>query len=261
MRIQTVLLAVVPLLGLPVQDARAQAAVQVSPRGLSEILAPPLPPAPEARDQVADVTIVVYFDYNCAACRHLDLDLFELRDGDQQVRVVHKNWPIFGGGSAYAAYSAFAAANLGHYELAHRALMSAGGPLDSRQAVDEVMQKTGLDPRAITAEIDAHRSRFSATLTRNQNEAEALGLPGTPGIIVGDQVFAGSLTLDQLRTAVARTRASQQTSSRLGPSAGRAATAHRNARLAAHSARTSPVSTTAAFPSSMRPWTRSPASR
>lgn len=233
MRIQMLRLAVVVfLLGLPVQDARAQAAVQVSPLGLSEILAPPLPPAPEIRDQAADVTIVVYFDYNCAVCRHLDRDLFRLRDSDPHVRVVHKNWPIFGGGSAYAAYSAFAAANLGHYELAHRALMSAAGPLDSRQAVDEVMRKAGLDPQAITAEIDAHRSRFSATLTRNQNEAEALSLPGTPGIIVGDQVFAGSLTLDQLRTLVARTRASQ-----------------------------SPVSTTAVFPSSMGPWMKSPGLR
>jgi protein-disulfide isomerase len=186
---------------------------QVTPAGMKAILAPPLRPAPEG-DARADVTIVEYFDYQCPVCRRMDPELHELLKSDAHIRLVYKDWPIFGATSVYAAYGALAAQQLGHYAAAHRALM--GAALGSREEVERTLRAAGLDVAAIKAFISAHRMELSATLTRNHGEARALGLQGTPGILIGDQLVVGGLPLEQLRHLVAQARKAQLAGQRPG---------------------------------------------
>lgn len=200
----TLWLLAMPLI-LTATPGRGQGVMQVRPEGVKAIAAAPLLPAPLG-DPHADVTVVEYFDFNCPVCRKTDPELHRLLASDPHVRLIYKNWPIFGAASVYAAYCSFAAADLGHYENAHRALMSSRERLDSNAAVEAALRQAGLDLAAIRADIEAHRHQFSATLTRNQTEATALGLRGTPGLLVGDQLVPGGLQLEQLRLLVARAR-------------------------------------------------------
>jgi protein-disulfide isomerase len=197
------------LAGLLAVQAGAQNLGQVSRAGIEAVLAPPLMPAPEG-DPQADVTVVEYFDYQCPVCRQMEPELAKLLQRDPHVRVVYKDWPILGALSVYAAYCGLAAAHFGHYDAARRALWSAHGDFKSREQIEGLLRAAGLDVAQIKAFVAAQHMELGALLTRNHGEARALGLRGTPGVVVGEQRVAGGLQLEQLQLMVQQARSARQ---------------------------------------------------
>lgn len=184
----------------------ATAGEEVPPAELSSILAPPLA-TPVAGASNGDVTIVDYFDYNCPVCREIEPTLRKVTARDPKVRLVHKDWAIFGDASVYAAYCSFAAAREGKYVQAHDALIGSKDDLDSKDDVRKVMTAAGFDMKAIDADIAHHEREYRAVLARNQRETSALGMHGTPGVIVGNQVVqGGGLDYAHLTRLVAQQR-------------------------------------------------------
>jgi len=188
-----------------VSSAAAQTIHQVTPAALASILAEPWA-TPASGSPNADVTLVEYFDYNCPVCRRIEPDLLKLLANDPRVRVIHKDWPVFGEASVYAAYCSFSAAREGQYAKAHAALIESKQDLDSREDVRTVLQQAGFDLKRIDADISLHQKEYSATLTRNLRETTALGLRGTPGLIIGNQLVPGGLDYAQLTRLVAQAR-------------------------------------------------------
>jgi protein-disulfide isomerase len=188
-----------------ISPSLAQPPPQLSPHALAEILAPPSL-TPIMGNSHGDVTIVEYFDYACPVCKRTDLELQKLVNGDSKVRIVYKDWPIFGAVSVYAAYCTFAAAELKQFPLAHHALMNVQHRLDSNEVVDAALREAGLDLGKIKSLIDAHKAQFSETLTRNDREATALRLRGTPGLIIGDVLIGGGLDYAQMRSLISKSR-------------------------------------------------------
>jgi protein-disulfide isomerase len=170
--------------------ANAPAGPVVPAAQLSSILAPPLA-TPVAGASNGDVTIVDYFDYDCPVCREIEPTLRQVIAHDPKVRVVHKDWPIFGDASVYAAYCTFAAAREGKYQQAHDALIGSKQDLDSKDDVRKVMSAAGFDLKAIDADIARHEKEYRAVLARNQQETATLGMHGTPGVIVGNRIVSG----------------------------------------------------------------------
>jgi protein-disulfide isomerase len=193
------------LLAVLMSSADAQSVRRVAPAALAAILADPLATPPTGSSQ-GDVTVVEYFDYNCPICRRIEPQLRKLVASDPKVRLVHKDWPVFGDASVYAAYCSFAAARDGKYAIAHDALIGSRRNLDSQEAVQEVMREAGFDLKKIDADVALHEREYSAVLARNQNETAALGLRGTPGLIVGDQLVPGGLDYPQLERLVSQLR-------------------------------------------------------
>jgi protein-disulfide isomerase len=192
-----------------VSSAAAQTIRQITPAALASILAEPWA-TPASGSPHADVTIVEYFDYNCPVCRRIGPELRKLVANDPGVRVLHKDWPVFGEASVYAAYCSFAAAREGKYAQAHDALIGSRQDLDSREDVQKVLQQAGFDLKRIDADISLHQQEYSAALTRNLRETAALGLRGTPGLIIGDQLVPGGLDYPQLLRLVANARNTHQ---------------------------------------------------
>jgi protein-disulfide isomerase len=188
-----------------VPAAFAQTSHQITPTALASILAEPWA-TPASGSVNADVTLVEYFDYNCPVCRRIEPELRKLLADDPRVRVVHKDWPVFGEASVYAAYCSFAAARAGQYTKAHDALIESQQDLDSREDVRKVLQRAGFDLRSIDADISLHQKEYSATLTRNLRETAALGLRGTPGLIIGNRLVQGGFEYTQLVRLVAEAR-------------------------------------------------------
>jgi len=180
----------------------------VAPAMIETLLASPLV-TPPAGDAHGDVTLVEYFDYNCPICRALEPQLERLLATDRKVRLVRKDWPIFGDVSRYAAYCSFAASGEGKYRVAHHALIASSRSLDSKEDVLSVLQAAGLDIAKLESDVASHEKEYAQTLARNRHEAQALGLRGTPGIIVGDQLVLDGVDYHQLQLLVARVR--QQT--------------------------------------------------
>jgi protein-disulfide isomerase len=193
------------LVALATVSTGAQAVDTVPAATVKAIVAEPLV-TPVVGSAQGDVTVVEYFDYNCPVCRHLEPQLRKLVLGDPQVRLIRKDWPVFGDASVYAAYCVFAAAREGKYAAAHDALIGSTKDLDSKQDVQQVLRGAGFDLHRIDADIALHESEYSAILARNTREAAELGLRGTPGLMVGNQLAPGGMDAAQLKSLVQRAR-------------------------------------------------------
>ena len=64
------------------------------------------PVAPKRAGTAYDVTVVEFFDYNCPYCRRMEPVLNALLRSDPKVRIVYRDWPIFGPASREASRAA-----------------------------------------------------------------------------------------------------------------------------------------------------------
>jgi protein-disulfide isomerase len=152
-----------------------------------------------------DVIIVEYFDYNCPFCKNLVPVLKAVLAQDHNIAIQYKDWPILGDMSMYGAASALAAGYQGKYLAAHDALI--GGPrLADTDQVDGILQMAGIDIDKLKKDRSAHAAQIAALLTRNDEEANALTLKGTPGLVVGRQFVPGIVDLPALKKLVANSR-------------------------------------------------------
>jgi protein-disulfide isomerase len=163
------------------------------------------PDAPVMGNPDGDVTIVEYFDYQCPYCKTNHPALLDLVERDGGVRLLMRDWPIFGPASIRATQLVLGAAAFGAYEPTHLALMATAGRLRPED-VDAVLTKAGIDVAAAGAAFDDAHARWSGYLTRNAGQAEAFGLPGTRGFVIGSAIHRGAVSEAQLTAAVAAAR-------------------------------------------------------
>ena len=152
-----------------------------------------------------DVVVVEYFDYNCPYCKKVVPTLQALLASDPKVAIVYKDWPILGQMSVYAASSALAAGYQGKYQAAHDALID-GPRLSKYDQVDEILRKAGVNMEVLVKDRMSHSGEIAALLERNDAEARALELDGTPGLVVGRQVLPGITDLNHLKLLVENSR-------------------------------------------------------
>lgn len=135
-----------------------------------------------------DVTVVEFFDYNCGYCKRAFSSLVKLMETDPNVRVVLKEFPIFGERSVGAAKVAIAAQKQGKYFELHSEL------LKSRQVTKDsalrIAEKLGLDIEKLKQDMD--KPEVQAVITETRQLAERLGIQGTPFYLVGDQTIPGA---------------------------------------------------------------------
>jgi len=153
----------------------------------------------------ADVTIVEYFDYNCPYCKKMAPVLEAILTDDHHVRVVYKDWPILGPMSVYAAKAALAAQWQHKYRVAHDALIN-GPRLTTATQVDAALSRVGVNLDTLTKDRAQRSAEIDALLERDDQEAHALSLRGTPGVVVGRQLLPGLVDLPALKQLVADAR-------------------------------------------------------
>jgi protein-disulfide isomerase len=163
------------------------------------------PGTPPAGAKDADVILVEFFDYNCPFCKKLSPALQALLQADPKVALIYKDWPILSDVSSYAARSALAAGWQGKYLVAHDVLMSATH-LASNEQVDRLLGNAGIDMPKLKQASEAHGGEISALLLRNDTEVRALGIRGTPGLLVGRHIINGVYDVAGLKQAVAVAR-------------------------------------------------------
>src|SRR5690606_19454054 len=102
------------------------------------------PTAPVLGNPQGDITLTEFFDYNCAFCRKMVPTVQRLIGADPQLRVVFREWPVFGEGSDFAARAALASLDQGKYWQFHAALMALRGKVDEASTL-RVAREVGLD--------------------------------------------------------------------------------------------------------------------
>ena len=125
---------------------------------------------------------------------------------DGNIRLVLKDWPVFGDASVYAAKLALASKYQNKYAQAHQALIGADAKL-TVDAVNDRLAKAGVDVAAATADLQAHQKTIDDLLARNSAQAEAFGFQGTPGFIVGTFRVPGVLEMKVFKQVIADARA------------------------------------------------------
>lgn len=169
------------------------------------------PGAPRTGAADADVVIVMYADYNCGYCKRMEPVLAGALKADPRLAVVHKEWPIFGEVSEYAARVALAAAYQGRYDAVHRAFMLSPTRLSDKDMINTLAKQAGVDWTRLTSDLKAHDGDLDAILLRNQREAALLRFQGTPGLVINGYLIRGALSdqelkdvIQEIRTAPAR---------------------------------------------------------
>jgi protein-disulfide isomerase len=167
------------------------------------------PDIPVLGNPAGDLTIVEYFDYQCPVCKQVHPDLMRVIAQDGKVRLVSRNWPIFGALSGYAARMALAAKYQGKYVQAHEALFAAKRRL-TEPIARQLLAAAGVDTTRAARDLDANRAAIDAVLARNQSQAVAFGFLGTPAFIVGKFRVNVGLSAENFKRVIADARAAEK---------------------------------------------------
>lgn len=163
------------------------------------------PDIPSIGNPQGDVTIVEYFDYQCPYCKKVAPELLKIAKEDGKLRIVMKDWPIFGGVSQYAAKMVLAAKYQNKYHEAHASLIGASTRLNE-DIVQKLLGEAGIDVDRAKQDMETYKPAIEALLARNNEQAEAFGFQGTPAFIIGTFRVPGVLDSAGFKLAIADAR-------------------------------------------------------
>ena len=143
---------------------------------------------PVAGNPKGDVTIVEFFDYNCPYCRKGFKTLEGVVAQDKNLRVVFKEFPIFGNASLTAARAALASKKQGKYYVYHKALLESNGRVTD-SSVFSIAKKVGLDIDLLRKDMES--PDVAQSIAETKDLANRLGISGTPAYYVGDKFIGG----------------------------------------------------------------------
>lgn len=181
------------------REDMAQASTAEAEAGRRAITEDPV--APKHAPQGYDVTIVSYADYQCPYCRQVHPVLEQLAEEDPKVRIVYRDWPIFGAASIEAAKLAIASQWQGKHAKFNDALMRIDGKLDSAK-IRAAADQAGVDWTRLQADLKAHGSEIDGVIDRTDRQAVMMGLEGTPVLLIGPYLAPGAIDHSGLVKAV-----------------------------------------------------------
>jgi protein-disulfide isomerase len=159
-----------------------------------------------------DVTMVEFFDYNCAFCKRAMADMLDLLKGDPKLKVVLKEFPVLGEGSVQAAQVAVAVRMQDKtgkkYLDFHTKLLGGRGPADKAHAL-AAAKDAGFDMARL--DKDMQSDEVKQNLEENLKLAEALGLNGTPSYVFPGEVVVGAVGLPALKARINNARCGKET--------------------------------------------------
>ena len=153
----------------------------------------------------ADVTIYEFFDYNCGYCKSVVKTIMETISEDKRINVVFVEFPILSQESYTAAVAALASEKQNLYNKFHLSLMKIRGKVDNEK-VFKTANEIGLNIEKL--KIDMNSSDISKRLNKNREIAKLLNLNGTPAFIIGNVVYPGALTKENLKEIIKKVRES-----------------------------------------------------
>lgn len=137
------------------------------------------------------VTMIEFFDYQCGHCKMMRKVMTNLVEKNHNLRVIYKEFPIFGETSEDASRVAIAAAMQGKYIQVHDALLQSEKHLDKKSAL-KIAKNAGVNlPKLIT---DMNSKAVTEALATVKKQAEQLSLQGTPAFIVLTTTPEGTLS-------------------------------------------------------------------
>ena len=162
--------------------------------------------APQYAPAGYDVTIVEFFDYNCGYCKKAHATIEELLKEDKKVRVVYKEFPILGQPLLELAQVAIAVnmVDPDSYKKFHDAVMKSNEK--STAGALKVAKALGINTAKVEAVLKNDKSKIEEAIRSNIALGSAIGISGTPGFVIGEELVPGALELSAFKEKVAAAR-------------------------------------------------------
>lgn len=149
---------------------------------------------PRLGNKDAKADIVMFFDYNCGACKQM-LAVNKKLAENNKARFILKELPVLGAASELKARYALAVHVLYPYQYAniHQDLFQQKIS-DDNQMLD-LLAKYGVDTSKIKAA--AYGKEVEKALDKNQDLARKLGVNGIPTYIIGEDIIPGGVDYEK----------------------------------------------------------------
>lgn len=136
-----------------------------------------------------DVTIVEFFDYQCPYCHKITPKLIQLAKDDPNVRIIFKEFLLFGPVSEIATRAALAANLQGKYLPLHDKLMTMQLPLDYN-GIMWAAKSVGLDTEKLKKDMNS--KAVNDQIRQNNQLAHQLGIFAAPFFVIANSSIIGN---------------------------------------------------------------------
>ncbi len=158
---------------------------------------------PVRGEKSAEVTIVEFSDFSCPYCAEVSgLLKTAVENNKGKIKLVWKDFPLPDHAESLpAAEAAQCAGAQGKFWEYHDKLFAAQNSL-GEVLYNNLAVELGLDTVEFKSCLTEYKSR--ALIQKNFNEGQAVGLDGTPFLIVGAKTHTGVITVEELRQLISK---------------------------------------------------------
>ncbi len=163
----------------------------------------------EHAPQGYDVSIVEFYDYNCGYCKKAQATVEALIKQDPKIRVIFKEFPILGEASVEVSRVSIAV-NLtspSSFLKFHDALMKSNER--NKAGALKIAKSVGLDVKKIEIALSSQKDKIEQIIQSNIALGSAIGISGTPGFVVGDELIPGAMDIETFKEKIKAIRASK----------------------------------------------------
>ena len=147
------------------------------------------------------ITVIEFSDFECPNCRRLEPTLIQLRhEYEGRARFVWMDFPLQS--HRHAMLSAIAARCANEQDKFwpyHDALMSGREALGEANLKD-LADRLGLQPDTFSACL--MQRKYQGIVESDMDAGDAIGISGTPSLIINGRLYTGALSLAELRAAL-----------------------------------------------------------
>ncbi|MDA9824629.1 DsbA family protein [Alphaproteobacteria bacterium] len=152
------------------------------------------------------LTVYEFSDYNCGYCKRMFAPIMQMLAKNGDVRMVIKEFPILSQSSVTAAKAGIAAQKQGKFKSFHTEMMTYRGQINDA-SIMQAAGAAGLDLAQLKQDMDSPET--TAIIGRTRSAAAALNINGTPGLVIGDTVIPGAISIEELQTVIDKERSKQ----------------------------------------------------
>lgn len=162
--------------------------------------------SPQYSPKGYNVTIVEFYDYNCGYCKKANATVKQLISEDKKLRVIFKDFPILGE-SSYELSKISIAVNLidsDKFIKFHDALMASQER--TKDGAVKVAVSVGIKKDKLEKTLKDKKDKIDEILQKNLALGSAIGINGTPGFVIGEELIPGALDITTFREKIAGER-------------------------------------------------------
>jgi protein-disulfide isomerase len=162
--------------------------------------------SPSNSPKESNVTIVEFFDYACGYCKRAQATVDKLLAEDKKVKVIYKEFPILGQPSMEMSQVALAVfiSNPDSYKKFHDALMQSNER--GKAGALKIVSKIGLSSAKIEEVLKNQKEKIDGMIQQNLSLGSSIGINGTPGFVIGDELIPGAIDIAELKSKIAAVR-------------------------------------------------------